>query len=692
MIQLGDFVIDRENAKVYQGKTIIELEPKTFQLLIFFIDNPGVIITRDDLVDNLWSGRFVSDNTLNKHIANLRKTLGDDPKQARYLETLSKRGYRLVCPVGTKVSSENSVVRSVSKPTYLYFSLTIFVAIICVVIVFNSMKTNELNVKSYEVTRSIGVEFSPRAISNQNAILYLNQLRGQENKTLWYKNIASNKEHQVDIDNSVISRLISNLTDEDNTFVYFVGERNQGCFVYKAKLLRNEELTEFHPVMDCGTNQLYDVEINKTGDVIFYTAAKVNSKTYQIYKYDVVKNSHELINQPTSPVSSNQSIDLSPDGNKMLIMSINNQRQTTFFVLDLVDGGLTEHKTLDYYVTEAIWAHDSERIFYSATPPSHQILISELDGPNENVVVNVTNYLSNDMQRFNSDQLLFATRQINFYNTFVFSNNENLSPENSVVFDTVPALFHHEKLYIFISNRSGESQIYIGDLESGQSTNLSNLSRHHIFKTMQISPDDKYLLVAGHNTVWKLNIDEIRNLSAPLLSMDHYKVFQSEAPIHNINWLNNQYFIISTDEEKRPNHLFRDNESIPSEHLARWQFIFSDHFELGKLYLVERFTGKLFWTETEAFLDTFDSNVHELETLKQKLPYSYFDPQIFSGEFYYVTREDGLFHFYRHSLKDGRLISRISLDGYFEFDVNEIGLMMGQLHSFEGDIHRAVFE
>ena len=99
MMQFGEFTLDDKQARLLCKKKEIAIEPKLFELLLLFVNQPNTIISRQDILDNLWAGSLVTDNAINKLVANLRKVLADEPKNPRYIQTVPKRGYRLICEV-----------------------------------------------------------------------------------------------------------------------------------------------------------------------------------------------------------------------------------------------------------------------------------------------------------------------------------------------------------------------------------------------------------------------------------------------------------------------------------------------------------------------------------------------------------------------------------------------------------------
>ena len=79
--------------------TVRHLEPQVMDLLVFLATTGGRVVSKDEIIDAVWQGRFIAEATLTRSIADLRRALGDDQRSHRYIETIPKRGYRLVASV-----------------------------------------------------------------------------------------------------------------------------------------------------------------------------------------------------------------------------------------------------------------------------------------------------------------------------------------------------------------------------------------------------------------------------------------------------------------------------------------------------------------------------------------------------------------------------------------------------------------
>jgi predicted ATPase len=97
--QFDSFRLDTANECLWRNGAEIALPPKPYAVLRYLVENPGRLITHDELLDALWPETFVQPQVLRTYMLELRKILGDDTAHPRFIQTLPKRGYCFVAPV-----------------------------------------------------------------------------------------------------------------------------------------------------------------------------------------------------------------------------------------------------------------------------------------------------------------------------------------------------------------------------------------------------------------------------------------------------------------------------------------------------------------------------------------------------------------------------------------------------------------
>jgi len=96
LLQFGDFTLDANRFELRRGTDLLHLQPKTFDLLHYLLRHADRVVEKDELLAAVWPGVVVTEHSLTRCVKDLRRTLGDDAAAPRYIETVAKRGYRLM--------------------------------------------------------------------------------------------------------------------------------------------------------------------------------------------------------------------------------------------------------------------------------------------------------------------------------------------------------------------------------------------------------------------------------------------------------------------------------------------------------------------------------------------------------------------------------------------------------------------
>lgn len=97
--KLGPMLVTPSRNRIGQGGASVTVAPKVMHLLCTLAARPGETLSREALIETVWDGVIVSDAAIDRAVCNLRKALGDDARCPRYVETIRKRGIRLMVAV-----------------------------------------------------------------------------------------------------------------------------------------------------------------------------------------------------------------------------------------------------------------------------------------------------------------------------------------------------------------------------------------------------------------------------------------------------------------------------------------------------------------------------------------------------------------------------------------------------------------
>ena len=112
-LRFDSFELDEADARLTRAGQPVPLPPTPFAVLCTLARSPGRLVTKNALLDSVWGHRFVSESVLKTAISDVRAVLGDDPKQPRYIETVSRRGYRFIADPATDQPQDPSVLETV---------------------------------------------------------------------------------------------------------------------------------------------------------------------------------------------------------------------------------------------------------------------------------------------------------------------------------------------------------------------------------------------------------------------------------------------------------------------------------------------------------------------------------------------------------------------------------------------------
>ncbi len=109
LMQIGEWRIDSSSGVLTRGDKQVRLEPRVMAVLLDLAAHADQVRSKDDIIGAVWGDTYVGEASLSRCISELRRTLGDDARDPKYIETLPKRGYRLLAQVRTLAPDTKSL-------------------------------------------------------------------------------------------------------------------------------------------------------------------------------------------------------------------------------------------------------------------------------------------------------------------------------------------------------------------------------------------------------------------------------------------------------------------------------------------------------------------------------------------------------------------------------------------------------
>src|SRR5918912_2366360 len=100
----GDYALDTQLYELRHTGQPCKLEPRVFNVLAYLLQHRDRVVTKDELLEQLWPGRFVSEAALTSRLMAARRAIGDRGREQRLIQTLHGRGYRFIAPVAERIT------------------------------------------------------------------------------------------------------------------------------------------------------------------------------------------------------------------------------------------------------------------------------------------------------------------------------------------------------------------------------------------------------------------------------------------------------------------------------------------------------------------------------------------------------------------------------------------------------------
>jgi|ADGO01.1.fsa_nt_gi DNA-binding winged-HTH domains len=96
---LGDWKVEPTLNRISRGEEMVKIDPRNMRVLQLLASKPGKVFSQAEIEQAVWDGVVVTTNSVYQSITQLRKALGDDKDQPKYIETIARKGYRVIADV-----------------------------------------------------------------------------------------------------------------------------------------------------------------------------------------------------------------------------------------------------------------------------------------------------------------------------------------------------------------------------------------------------------------------------------------------------------------------------------------------------------------------------------------------------------------------------------------------------------------
>ncbi|PKG82161.1 transcriptional regulator [Colwellia sp. 75C3] len=557
-LHFADICIDTHNQLLYRQGETINLAPKVYDLLVFLCQNSHRVISKDELMEQVWTGTLVTENAISRTLVKVRKALADDPKNPEFIITVPRKGYRMVADfvasdtVSNQPEGEPSIEQtdgfnrsgksetlanenqqyidpiepsasknfSVTKNTLLI--ATAVMILLAIIYALSLKSTVLLQTKQVKpLTREVGVEQYPAVSPDLTQLAYRKDISGKPSY-INIENLSSHVKLSITHARGALSKPVWSPTQDKLAFLY---QHNSVCMIFWAELADIKNKDTWQDITECGAQASPHFVFSPDGQYLYFNDRQSASHGYQIFRVNLANNEKDIVNQPITNGLGNYSFDISPDGERLLMINSEFSPTTRIYTLEIKSSTLEQTAQLDYLMRSVLWHHDNETIIHPSPHPAYELWQSSLTGNKLAVVASNTSRVKQVSRVNNGEDFSFVSyllnKDIHFKSIAKTKEQVNVELNNSTVMDYLPTLANNTNQYAFVSKRSSSAEVYLGTIPGEQNNSTENAKQLSHFNNpvklydLAFSPNDSQLMILADNQIYVANIDEMSMKKLP---------------------------------------------------------------------------------------------------------------------------------------------------------------------------------
>ena len=389
-MQVGEWLLNIDRQSINDGDIERELDPLSFKLLSYFIENDGRIISRKELVENIWQQSFVDDNAINRAISELRKALKSTKQPGQSIKTHYRKGYSLflpLCPppkeskiqpqnLKTNITPEALPAQPLTKSLQRKYSSWLFIVALILITAALWLYSEPAKTTSTSSSSKPYLMLKGETISWHKG-LYANLLLPPDKSKLAYtlKNIEqkifsdlyvmdlkNRKEYLID---SGYVAALGWSDDGERLFYYKCSDSDySSCIHLQASHLKSGEIKK-EPMQDHSIEVREVTQYNEIGDIAVFRRNKYRGITHlnALYAYD--KSTGEELRITTPNIAGTGDYFLTSISNpNRIIFERHNLGQSEIYIANLDGSSLQRLATNSHKVWAATFSKKSNSLIW----------------------------------------------------------------------------------------------------------------------------------------------------------------------------------------------------------------------------------------------------------------------------------------------------------------------------------------
>ncbi|WP_419571304.1 winged helix-turn-helix domain-containing protein [Rheinheimera sp.] len=502
-----------EQAKVQQK---LELDNLCQSVLNYFLLHPGRLISKEELLKEVWHLSSVTDGRIARVISILRDVLSDDVKAPTYIETINKRGYRFIAAVEVVEIAAPAAAEPepVNKPKPWFWVAALLLVLLAGVAGWLYWQQPEEEPENKvlfghwaPVSSMDGFEYYPSLSKDGRYLVYSFAKAGQLKHALVLQDLTTQQKYTL-VDNGT-DNFGAGFSPDGLRIAYQRLHFRESCEIRLMTLSNDEQRTVLkdEKLTGCGKNSVSArISWAPDGNSLLYSSAETDEARMAMFNYDFqTKNARQLL--LPSPLGFGDFVArYSHQGDKIAFLRDIAGEAVQLWLMDLRSQETVMIRQLENaYPADLVWSSDDKMILFSAF--NNSIEKVNLSKPVQETAIITDNriyeLLLTPQNNFIGSIGRFGAYHVKKYNNKVLND----APTNKIIFKSsrdetlVDANPDTKKPIAIVSKRTGLSQIWLS-YENGEQKMISNFDKQVTISELKFSKSGKYLLALIDQQLW----------------------------------------------------------------------------------------------------------------------------------------------------------------------------------------------
>ncbi|MEM9594033.1 MAG: winged helix-turn-helix domain-containing protein [Acidobacteriota bacterium] len=363
-LRIGDIDAEPSLNRLHRGREVLTVEPRVMDLLMLLAESPGQVFSRDEILQRVWPDTTVQDDALRRAVTLLRRALDDDPKEPRYIETITRRGYRLVAPVSSPdpepspdpAPPETAAGGKPRKLGGIVLLVGLSLAAGWWFLRGGASETQPDQLDLRPLTSLPGHESEPTFSADGGSVAFLHREDGVS--TLMVKGIEDGEARGI----LQRPRLSAPAWSPDGTRLLVVAN-SEDCQILSAEV---DDPSSAATLYTCSDGERLDTVLQPDDETLIFARRPARfGSPWRVHRYDLVTRESTQLTLPSEPGGGDIFLALSPDRREIAVIRHLVGQRSKLLILDWASG---DQRVIDPFPDTSwhvSWSPDAKSLIFA---------------------------------------------------------------------------------------------------------------------------------------------------------------------------------------------------------------------------------------------------------------------------------------------------------------------------------------